>query len=863
MKTKSSFLILCITVILTYLLINFSLHVSELTFSTPKKLSGAMEALDLWAEQRAYPNKFIPEDAYFKAFEKARELALEKSGTVQNASWLQIGPHNIGGRTKSVAFNPLNPNTVYAGSASGGLWRSYTGGVGALAWENIPTGFPVLSVSSIVFHPADSNIIYIGTGEVYAYQYSIGGLSIRTTRGSYGIGILKTTNSGLTWNKSLDWSYNQRRGVQVVKINKSNPSILFAGTSEGIFRTTDAGLSWNQVHNVVMTTDIIVNPQNTDIILASCGNLNSPGGGIYLSTNGGSTWTKSVTGLPTSFGGKIHLANFESTPATVYASIGKGSSSGAGTQLCKSTDNGITWSTISTTDYATYQGWYSHFVIPHRTDAQKILCGGIDMWKSTNGGTTLTQKSYWYNWFFGVVPPGGPEGPFDYSHADHHSFAVHPTNPDIVYLATDGGIFRTLDFGETFEGCNGGYQTTQFYKRFSASRKDTLSAIGGMQDNATAMWEGTVAWRRAIGGDGCCTQISWTNADTMYGSSQYLNIQRSTNRGISWQGIAPPTNNEAFNGPFLIAPSNSKIIYAAGDKVYRSSNAGTNWAVVNNNAVINGDPILSIAISHSNPDSVFVTTAPNLRRAEVFRSTNSGTTWTNITSTLPDRYPVDISVDPNNSSIVYVAFSGFGTSHLYKTTNGGTSWINVGGGLPDVPTSAVVVDPKYPAIIYVGNDLGIYISKDSGNTWTDFNSGLGDALLTMDLAISPANRMLYAASHGRGVYRIKLQEPGPVKVKNENAVNPEHFVLYQNYPNPFNPSTRIQYQVSSISQVTLKVYDILGNEVVTLVDEYKPAGTYEVELQSTVGSHQLASGVYFYQLKVGKSVQAKKMILAK
>ncbi len=862
MNIKLSSIVLLITGTICFYVMNFIfIRGNKVLLSETERFSDAMVALDFWTNQRAYPNKIVPDDAYYKAYEKSRELVFSKNREIQTNMWTQVGPHNVGGRTLAVTINPLNPNTVYAGSASGGLWRSYTSGGGPLAWHYVPTGFPVLSVSSIVVNSTDTNIIYIGTGEVYAYQNSIGGLSIRTTRGSYGIGILKTTDGGMTWVKSLDWSYNQRRSIQVVKINPSNPNILYAGTSEGIFKTTDAGINWNQVHNVVMATDIIINPQNTDMILASCGNLNSTGGGIYLSTNGGSTWTKSVTGLPSSFGGKIHLANFGSTPSIVFASIGLGTSTGAGTLLCKSTDNGASWVTINTTDYSTYQGWYSHFVIPHRTDAQKILCGGIDMWKSTDGGVNLIQKSYWYKWFFGVVPSGGPEGPADYSHADHHSFAVHPTNPDVVYLATDGGIFRTLDFGETFEGCNGGYQTTQFYKRFSVSRKDTLLAIGGMQDNATAIWDGTVAWRRVIGGDGCCTQISPTSADTLYGSSQYLNMLRSSNRGIDWQSIAPPSSNEAFNGPFVVAPSNAKIMFAAGDKIYRSSNAGSNWVVLNSNSVINGDPILSIAVSHSNPDSIYVTTAPNIGRAEIFRSTNGGNSWTNITSTLPDRYPVDISVDPNSSSTVYVAFSGFGTPHLYKSTNGGETWVNIGQGLPDVPTSAVAIDPKYSSILYVGNDLGVYISKDSGKTWSDFNNGLGDALLTMDMAISPVNRMLYAASHGRGVYRIRLEEPDPAKVDEENIALLQGFKLKQNYPNPFNPITNIQFALKNKQAVTIKIFDNLGKEIVELINEEMQIGDHQIYFDASL--YNMSSGVYFYRMEGDKFSQSRKMVYLK
>jgi hypothetical protein len=222
---------------------------------------------------------------------------------------------------------------------------------------------------------------------------------------------------------------------------------------------------------------------------------------------------------------------------------------------------------------------------------------------------------------------------------------------------------------------------------------------------------------------------------------------------------------------------------------------------------------------------------------------------------------VDISVDPNNSSTVYVAFSGFGTSHLYKSTNGGSSWINTGNGLPDVPTSAVVVDPKYSSIVYVGNDLGVYISKDSGNTWNDFNNGLEDALLTLDLAVSPANRMLFAASHGRGVYRIKLEEPEPVKVENENAEAVQGFELYQNYPNPFNPTTTIRFTLTKIQVVTIKIFDNLGREIVELINEEMPAGAHQIYFDA--GLYSLPTGIYFYRVESDKLSQTRKMVYLK
>jgi photosystem II stability/assembly factor-like uncharacterized protein len=770
-----------------------------------------------------------------------------------------MGPQNIGGRTLAIVINPLNPNTIYAGSASGGLWRSYSGGVGVKAWNYVPTGFPVLSVSAIAENPADTNVIYIGTGEVYGYQDAIGGMNIRTTRGSYGIGLLKSSDNGKTWVKSIDWSYNQTRGIEVIKLDPVNPDTVYAGTTEGIYKSTDAGVSWNHIHSVIMTTDILISKQNTQQILAACGNLNSTGAGIYKSTDGGISWTQITANIP-SFGGKILLAAYAGSPNVCFASVGMGTVDGDGTYLLKSTDFGSTWSQINTTDYSTYQGWYSHFVIPHPTDPSRLLCAGIDVYKSTDGGTTLTKKSDWAAWYFGVPAIGGPEGPLTYSHADHHAYAINPLNPNMVYFGNDGGVFRTTDFGETFQGCNGGYQSTQFYKRIGVSKADTTRMVGGLQDNATAVWEGTLAWRRGIGGDGCCAQISSSKTDTMYGSGQYLYVNRSTNKGVSWSYIAPPVINSAFNGPFLLAPSNPKIIYAGGDIVYKSTNAGNDWTAMNNGNVLNGDPVLSIAVSYTNPDSVYITTAPTLHPAAVFISSNGGGSWTDITGSLPDRYPVDISVDPRNSSIVYIALSGFGTSHLFRSLNGGISWTDIGQGLPDVPTSAICIDPFNSATLYVGNDLGVYYSLDNGISWNDLNSGIIGTALVMDLAVSPIDYKLVVATHGRGVYKIPLSSITSVGY-NKNPI-PTGFELQQNYPNPFNGGTVIKFTIPEPSYVSLILYDITGKEIKVLSSGNLSAGQHQISI-GTKDFEKLSSGVYLYKLSSAGFSAVKKMIFLK
>ena len=361
----------------------------------PHKISGALKALNLWSRQRAYPNDFIPAVGHYAAFKLSKQKLNKSTTQITVPPWEAIGPHNMGGRTLALAFNPLNPNTIYAGSASGGLWRSYTGGVGAEAWEYVATGFPVLAVSSIAIAPDDSNTIYIGTGEVYNYQAAGTGAAYRATRGTYGIGILKTTDGGLTWSPSLDWSYNQEHGVWAVKINPLNPNTVWAATTEGTYKSTDGGTTWSRVHDVIMATDLVINPIDTNVVIIGCGNFGSEGHGIYRTIDGGSTWTKPTVGLPATFNGKAMLSISKTMPQFVFASIGNGFSSYDGaTWLCLSGDGGENWSTASTQDYSLWQGWFAHDVAVDPSDFVNVVAVGIDVWKSNSLGSDYQTCLY-------------------------------------------------------------------------------------------------------------------------------------------------------------------------------------------------------------------------------------------------------------------------------------------------------------------------------------------------------------------------------------------------------------------------------------------------------------------------------------
>jgi hypothetical protein len=378
---------------------------------------------------------------------------------------------------------------------------------------------------------------------------------------------------------------------------------------------------------------------------------------------------------------------------------------------------------------------------------------------------------------------------------------------------------------------------------------------------------------------------------------------------------------------------------------------------MNGGVSLDGNPLLAMTVSNFSTDTIYATTSPINSRGKVFVSFNGGTSWTNITGILPDRYLTDIAIAPQNASTVYVTVAGFGSSHLFKSTNAGQTWIDIGTSLPDAPAFSVIVDPLNQNNVFFGNDITVYASTDAGNSWFEYSNGLPEAVFVYDMNILNTNHRIRIATHGNGVYEADIDLVIPVelisfsgKIENNKitlnwatatelnnkgfevqrraSLNPSEggtfgeweaagfvqgsgttteirhysfvdenvlpgayvyrlkqidydgnysysesielnfsyasdFELFQNYPNPFNPTTNIQYAISSRQFVTLKVYDVLGNEIATLVNEEKQPGIYEVEFNTSSIKHIPSSGIYFYYLKAGNFAETKKMILLK
>jgi len=806
----------------------------------------AIDALQFLSVSNAYPNKDVPVDAFGKAYDFYKQNYFSHANKMEMVgSWSNIGPANCGGRTLCVALSPTDTATIWLGAASGGLWKSTTGGMGLNAWTYVPTGFPVLGVSTIAFMPGSPQTMIIGTGETYAYGISTNGLVDRTTRGAFGIGILKSTDGGSTWSQVLNWTYQQNRSVWDIKFNPLKPSEVYAATTDGIYKSTDGGNTWNSILNVQMAMHLLIDPVDTNIMYCGVGNLSSPNKGLYKTSNSGTTWNILTNGLPSNAArtGRIVLAINPMNHKTVLAHVCNMFNT-QGFYISK--NQGVSWVLESPQDIASYQGWYAKGLLFKSNDSTKVLAGGVDIYSSTDEGNNFAHLSN-VNWTT------------DYSHSDVHSIISNPLNPNKIYIATDGGLFRSNDFGVSYYECTNGYVTTQFYIG-AVSHQDANMALAGAQDNYSWQYTGTSSWTSQIGGDGCYAAIDPSDDNNQFGAYQYLNVYKSTDRGANFntQVISSPSsanggNPAAFLAPYLICPSNPLVMYAGGDSVIKSTNGGNTWNLIGPNPLDNKNIILSIGVSSMNKDTLFVATIPTQTgTTHLFRSVNGGTSFTNVTGSLPNRYPRRITVDPTNSKVVYVVFSGYGTGHIFKSIDAGNTWTDISTALPDMPFHCLAVNPQSHNTVFAGCDLGIFYSNDGGSTWNTFNTGFPDAVMVFDLVVSPTDNTLLAFTHGHGVYKRNLNDAVGV-------FSPQQTSLMMNlYPVPTREFLNIEFVSTEESKGELTVYDLKGQKIIAMPEVFV-IGANKIGLNVRT----LTAGTYFANLSFAGRTVSRKFVVMK
>ncbi len=731
------------------------------------KATGAMAAMQWYNYQRAYPTDFIPYDWRDKAIEHTNKHNLSKSISISSVAWTSVGPNNIAGRVRSIAVHPTNPNIIYAGSVSGGIWKSFNSGG---TWIPLTDIAPSSVIGCIAIHPSNPNIIYAGTGEGY---FNVDALR--------GIGILKSTDAGNSWTilkkfekASSPYYYHF---INKIIIQPNDPNIMYAALSAsdaGVWKSTDAGETWTKGFSPSSSSrfcvDLVMDPVNPNVLYAAFG-LFSSTDGIYKTSNGGISWTKLTNGFPlaTTKYRRISLAIAPSNSNILYACLADSNSYTHSIQ--KSTNGGENWFTVGTPFDNTQavngthlggQGWYNNVIIVHPSNPNIVYTGGINLFKSINGGINWSRISDGY---------GSP-----YVHVDQHAITFDPSNPEIIYFGGDGGIFKSTNGGSSFIDVNTDFRTVQFYS--GAVHPTQNIYYGGTQDNGTMKTTSLPAWSVILGGDGGATWVDYVTPSTVY--TEYINlcIQKSVDQGNNWSrimnGIPTKGNNQfdgtsdrcAFIAPFVMDPSNPQILVAGTYRIYRTTNGGTLWTSISTDLTGDGSGsigahISAIAIAKNTSQTIYVgTSGSSTTRSRLWVTTNGGALWVPITKdtlTLPDRYVKAIAIDPGNRDRAVVGYSGYNFNtpttpgHIFLTSNRGTAWKDISGDLPDIPVNSIIINQTNVNHLVIGTDIGVFESNNGGRNWIQQNTGMANVSIA-DLDLNDYG-YLFAATHGRGMFK--------------------------------------------------------------------------------------------------------------
>lgn len=679
-------------------------------------------------EERAYPFEEIPKDAYANAWNQ--KIAMKTNSITSNFFWTSIGPTpgyyfnygNISSRIVTGAYHPSNPNIIYIGTANGGVWKSTNNGS---TWFPLTDNMPSLSMGAIVIDTQNPNIIYAGTGEA---TYS--GVSY------YGRGLLKSSDGGNSWTHITQGLPNSTYFSRL-RIRPLNSNHLLAALgNSGLYRSTDAGNSWTQIASG-RCDDVIFTPSGDTAFAVGSGV------GLIRSVNGGQTFSSyGATGLPS--GTRTHFDISYSNPSILFAAV---YASGTGVRVYKSTDKGISWvQSGESQNFDGGQAWYDLYCLINPSNPNIVFVGTIDIYRTTNGGTS------WQN-----ITNGYSSGNV---HVDHHYLVFHPTNPNIILSLNDGGIYRSTNDGNTFENLNTNLTLTQFY-RIAASPFNPRRILGGTQDNGTQETQSTLNWAAAFGGDGGEVCFYPFSPNIILGETQNGGIRRTTNGGTTWvsatSGIST-SENVAWIAPIINDPSTLNTFYTARQRVYKTTTSGSSWFAVSGN--VNGtNAVRNLSVSLTNSKILYATSG-----ALVFRSTDWGANFTNVTSGLPNRTITSVYIHPDSSNIAFVTFSGFGAGKIYKTTNDGQSWINISSNLPDSPVNDLLIIPEDPnKLLFAATDIGVFYTTDGGTNWIETDNGLPNTVI-MHLDYSPSLQLVRAGTHGRGVYEAYIGSIIPVEL---------------------------------------------------------------------------------------------------
>lgn len=777
-------------------------------------------------EPRCYPSGEMPDPSIAWRESMRFQERFGRGKRQGNANWAQpmvqdtlsftaFGAIPGHGRVSCVEVSPFDPNVIYVGTPSGGMWKSTNGGQ---SWIPKTDQLPVIGVADIVVHPKDPQVLYLATGD-------------NSFTNTYSIGVLRSTDGGTTYmTTGLNYQVNQLRNIRKLAIHPQNTDTLWAGTNVGLFRSDDEGASWTSLMTGSIR-DIEFKADDPSVMFVTTN------GGFFKSVDGGSSFSPSGLAANPAIS-RMEIAVSPANPNIVYVIAADAATSGL-YAFYKSSDAGDSFTaSANSTNILGYwpnggaggQAWYDLDIAMSPTDSNTVFTAGINIWKTTDGGASFTLTSNWSN-------PSNSS----YVHGDVHKLEFVG---DSLFTTCDGGIFRSDDMGLNWQDLSANLTIAQIYAFNQSPFRDDV-VLAGHQDIGTSIYDGS-KWTTVTWGDGFKCYFDRNDSMRMYTSAHLGQFFRSFTGIYGFSQFSPNINEtSAFQSILRQDHNTPSTLYLGYQNVWRSTNATGSWTRISNFG--NSFPLRHLEISVSNPDVLYAAT-----NFYCYRSLDGGASWTNISAGLPTSSAAisNLHIDPYDHLSIWATFSGYVSQQkLYHSSDGGTTWTNASTNLPNLPANCIETESGPLNGIYVGMDVGVYYKNDTMNLWAPFNDGLPSVIVT-ELTVMPGIQKIRAATYGRGVWESDLFVDTLV-VGIPNPPAPRDGEIFA-FPNPaaskiavdfsalpnFIPERAQVYAMDGRLVMEKSLRDLSGTQVRLAVDKL-PAGAYSCVLTGAGTRHSV------------------------
>lgn len=780
--------------------------------------------------QRSYPDGQFNLKAFEKGMTQARQLAAQR-GVGFDDEWTVQGPGNIGARINTIAIHPADENIIYVGYSQGGVWKTVNGGQD---WVPIFDDQPYPSIGDITIDPSNPETIYVGTGDPNISGYPW-----------IGDGIWRSQDGGDTWEHI---GLEAERIISKVIVHPTDPNIIYASAmglpfvrnnNRGLYKSSDGGQSWEQVlfiSDQAGITDFVMDPFEPETLYAAGWDrirnnhesvIWGPGSQFFKSTDGGETWSQMTNGLPIDEQGRTALAISEQTPGVLYALVNGTNSRPYG--VYRTNDAGDTWESI---DIAGIEGetggfgWYFGDIRIDPNDDNLLYFLDVELWGAFVSGNSASWFTIGPPWWWYEV------------HADKHDLVWANGN---MYLATDGGLYRSSDMlGYEWDDMEN-IPTTQFY-RVAYNPHQPNWHYGGAQDNGTTGGNANNIneWPRIYGGDGFQAAFHPDNPNVFYAETQNGGIVVTLDGGDNFSSATSGLSGDDrrnWDMPYFLSPHNPDVIYTGTYRVYRSVvGAVPDFAPISEDLsdglILNQryHTITTLSESPIEEGLLYVGTVD----ANVWRSPDGGANWEQINATLPEQYVTEVKASPDFEDWVYVTHSGYKENeflpHIHRSKDRGETWEAIHSDLPEIAINDVYILPGHAdTVLFVGTDAGVYGSLNSGENWKRLGTNM-PFVPTYDLEWNVSENTLIAGTHARSIMTYPIdsllyQEPiDSVVFVRENLVENEPLKIF---PNPAVNYFNVEIPASA-EKGTLTIFDLNGRSVNEYMVESSDLQTIEI-----------------------------------